>query len=62
MIYPAPGKHRVFSGISETVELNIANEDGGPERLRGIALGEGLNDRERTNRGKLKGTLNYTKK
>jgi hypothetical protein len=62
MIYPAPGKHRVFSGISETVELNVANEEGGPERLRDIVLGERLNDRERISRGRLKVILNYTQK
>jgi hypothetical protein len=62
MIHPAPGKHRVFSGTSETVELNVANEEGGLERLRDIVLGERLNDRERTNRGRLKGILNYSKK
>jgi hypothetical protein len=33
MIYPAPGKHRVFSGISETVELNAANKKGLQEMI-----------------------------
>jgi hypothetical protein len=54
MIYPAPGKHRMLSGISETVEINVANEEGGLERLRHIVLGERLNDRKRINRGRLK--------
>jgi len=58
MIYPALGKHRVFSGISEMVELNIANEEGRLERLRDIVLGERLNDRERIFRGRLKAILN----
>jgi hypothetical protein len=62
MIYPAPGKHRMLSGISETVEINVANEEGGLERLRDIALGERLNDRERINRGRLKVILNYSQK
>jgi len=61
MIYPAPGKHRVFSGISDTVELNVANEEGGLERLRDIVLGERLNDREQINRGRLKVFLKYLK-
>jgi hypothetical protein len=61
MIYPAPGKHRVLSGISETVELNVANEEGGLEQLRDIVLRERLNDRERINRGSLKVILKYYK-